>query len=545
MPFRVYLNRHPSLEVPSLPNIEFKSIDRLNPDDRLLVDAWRYHRAGRLVDGKLLQLLGRHGVPYVPTITLTYEERSRLPDEEQCRAYIDECLQRRRGLLEDVREDLYQALQPVYQPFSMDDPKLEAMAAQPRYRTLPKTALLANSLFHQARLAQLKKLFLEALDQLKPFHPNHPEIKSQKIFPRWRPVSIRLQPIVVNQRIEHVGDALLWHAVDTSLLFLMAAEHLNRVRQLKGCPLSTLRYDVNFSVGEGVEVHYPEEYLALAAVGAALHAVGFCERSIYLQLAGRPLMGAKTPQHVHQAIHQAIDLSRTLARQATHLSPLSRMVILGQAEYPNGSGWPALKSEEGRVVHDLVRLFHVVRFFDFWTQPWLSRLCFSREDIIAYLWNHSCYFEGNPIPFPTAQPFDRAMVEELLAFLAPWELGEKVYLFEPGDYTLPLYVGRVYQYLRSYVPLISVLKDERSGKTYPFGRFLLDIPSCRGYFMEKRQIQSRLEYAWIGQLRIHDTLIGAADIAAFQDPLLSHSRIPERKEPPLPWEEERGPEVLF
>jgi len=55
-------------------SINHKSLDRLHKDDRLLVDAGVFVKAGRKIDEKAIKLLAEYKVTFVPTISLTYEE---------------------------------------------------------------------------------------------------------------------------------------------------------------------------------------------------------------------------------------------------------------------------------------------------------------------------------------------------------------------------------------------------------------------------------------------------------------------------------------
>lgn len=513
-----------------LPNIEIKTVDRLNLEDRLVVDVENLHRSGRSVDAKLIQLLGRTQVPHVPAISLTYEEKKKLTTEEHQRAYIDDFLQKRNTPWEELRYELYQTIQEIYSAF---DEIANPYQTHHRFRVLNGDKLLKNRVppedraeirsaaeyfFSDARIARLTRTFQRILECWKGFSPNLPDTQSKRLFPRLNALSIRMQSIWDGSRIVRPGTALPWHATDTAYLYLASLYHLNRTREVMGCPPTGLKYNVHFSYGDGMVYRYPEEYLVNAAIGAAYHALGFCHPEVQQVLSRRPLLQASSPHKGVQQIQGAISLIRHLVKSHDNLSPMTRIVILGQSEYPDGSGWPQTKRDH--VVHEFVRLFHVVELYDSLTNPWYQKQVYSREDVIAYLWNNSEYYPEGQVGYPRSTPFDRSMVEQFLSILGPWQLGEKVYIFPYDDLSMPHFVGRVYQYLKSYVPIISVLRDERTGQTYPFGRYLLDIPNGQSFVIEDKQVKDRRSADWITQLRIHDMTVNALDIAKLYHPNL-------------------------
>lgn len=516
-----------------MPNIEFKSVDRLSTEDRLLVDLENLHRSGRPVDAKLIQFLGTRKVPFVPTISLTYEERKRLADEDSQRAYIDDVLEKRQTDWEKLRFALFEALKPVYRPFAVAD--FQACGGS-RGRVLSFSQLLrphlpreasqemravAEHILPRQRLSRILSILGELLEAWRHYFPRLPAFERLNPYPRLNTLSIRLQPQIENNRFLHNGTALAWHATDTAYLYLAALDHLNKTRRGQGYPLSTIQYDITAERRSSEFYHYPDEYLVHAALGAALHPLGFCHTSVLEHFCHRPVLHRDGLQTEQDLMCAAISFSSHIARAHSEVPSLARAVVGAQAVYPNGKGWPTIKP--GRSLHEFVLLFQAVEFYDTWTHPWYQRQNYSREDALTFLWNHSSYFDRMAVPIPAAATFDRALIEHFLGVLAPWPLGEKVYLFPADDLSTPHFVGRVYQYLKSYVPLISILKDERTGKIYPFGHFLLDIPNSCAYLMENRKVKRKIEQVWISRLRIHDITTNAADLEKFHHPLLERS----------------------
>jgi len=287
----------------------------------------------------------------------------------------------------------------------------------------------------------------------------------------------------------------------------------------QGLPVSTTRFEVGFGYGEGTVFCYPDEYLINAAVGVALHALGYCHKAILPLQASRPILNPSTPEGLKQIelLRSNVTVARHLVRDRKDLSPLVKMILVGQSEYPDGTGWPPTGSKI--TVHELVRLFQIVDFYDTWTNPYLSRSAFSREDVLSHIWSHSTYFPEGKAPFPSEMPFDRGLLEEFLNILGPYELGEKIYLYPWDDLSVPHFVGRVYQYHKSYVPFVSVPRDEKAGKDYPFGKMILDIAGSTVYHMENKHIVKKTELGWISKLRLHDTSISPADLNQFWDHL--------------------------
>ncbi|MFW5769267.1 MAG: hypothetical protein ACOCYA_04335, partial [Spirochaetota bacterium] len=141
------------------------------------------------------------------------------------------------------------------------------------------------------------------------------------------------------------------------------------------------------------------------------------------------------------------------------------------------------------------------------------------------------YMRGNSGPyaysreeFSPSPRFDSELLEEFVSVLAPYSVGEKVYLFEKGSRNAPAFVGRVYSYLDSWIPLISVLKDERRIKIYKYGQMLFYLPTSDVLIMSKGKVSKRSRVEWVKDLEIVDASISPGTIGEYADLLYGSER---------------------
>ncbi len=80
-------------------------------------------------------------------------------------------------------------------------------------------------------------------------------------------------------------------------------------------------------------------------------------------------------------------------------------------------------------------------------------------------------------------------------------------------------------YLQSHIPLISILKDERNGKQYPYGRLLMFIPA--GLIMQAKggKILKKTPLDWLKDLKIYDRKVNPGDISGYYDNILGKLRV--------------------
>ena len=101
-----------------MPSIELKSIDRLSAHDRILKDAGAFAKAGRLIDEKTIQMFAKHKISFVPTVSLTYEEREKIgSNQKEIDSFFQDYIRKRESELDNIRYKLLEKVQSVYVPF--------------------------------------------------------------------------------------------------------------------------------------------------------------------------------------------------------------------------------------------------------------------------------------------------------------------------------------------------------------------------------------------------------------------------------------------
>lgn len=506
--------------------------------ERLLLDAGVYAKAGTSADERIITHLGRHRVRVVPTVSLSYEERRAERGEEEL---IREFLAGQSGPFTTVRTRLYEKLKSCYVPFSEADSGFQApgkrkqivkgVLLEPRPEKLYLADIDAGSraILPEASVRYLRDGLTSLYAMLSRLTVRNRETRGKKRrIPRVGYHTIRLQTRYDGDRIATVGDAHVHHAVDCACYFLTAMININKERILAGAPLTEKRFDPNSSVEKETLFQYSQDFIVDAALGVLLHALGFAQSEIHQTVSTSTLIDgvSAAEQRRIKILQRNVTVLKNLIRDRHDISSISRMMLVMQKIYPDGSGYPP--PNENRYLHEFVRLFQIIALYDELTNPVTSHTPFSRMEVIQYLRDRAGSYLFDRERFTPQSRFDAALLEGFLRILAPFEPGEKVYLYNGERRNAFLFVGRVHSYLEEPIPLISILKDERSGKTYPFGRLVFHIPSSTGLFMEQGRVIKRIKADWIGGLQIHDLMLNPGRISEHQD-LLYGSEMPLAK----------------
>lgn len=525
-----------------MPSIERKSIDRIKAGDRLLVDAGVFAKAGQPISEKTIRLLARHKIIYVPTISLTYEERGTLDGKDEA-DYLQPHIEKVNGIFSNERQKVAEKLKNIFQPFKesdkifweagkkkqiSDDILLEKNPG-PLYQ--PDINAGSSQILSQNDFRFLYENMNSAYNRMAKMTRLEPETRGQKNrIPRQGYNSIRLQSYYDSGRLSTIGDAMVWHAVDTAFLFLTVMVNINKKRTVAGYPLSEERFDPDKSYEETTVFRYQPEMIVETAAGILLHSLGLMHASIHETVSAKPLYSREDPRGLKtvRLIQRNINVIQNLLRERREISSLSRMVSILQKEYPDGTGYPP--PNENKFIHEFIRLYHIVDTYDELTNPVVRKSAYSRLDVLAYLLNNSGPYVYNREKFAPSKRYDGALVQEFLQILSPFIPGEKVYLYLPENRSSSAFVGRVYSYLDSHIPLISVLKDERRGKTYRFGQMLFYIPGGNVLTMEKGKVAKKLKVPWVENLEIRDKSIDPADIAYYDDVIYGKERPLSRRQ---------------
>lgn len=520
-----------------MPLIERKSIERLTPNEILYTNAGSLLKAGQPVSDHVIGELAKRRVPYVETGRATKEEihaaggdRS-TATEALCRLISSN--QRRE--FHTLRERLIENLKTIYLPYSEEDRSFQGRS---RKKQISRGDLLEKNLNPLIRDdteagsaavvdANVLRFTREFINSFYAFladrEPLTPETrKKRKVIQRLHLSSVRLHTHFDGERINSVGDALAAQAADTMLLFLHAMVNLNKKRIIEGKPLSESKYRPELDKGTGGVYRYDEDFIKEAALGVALMNIGLAHKDVhrllptpYLEADNRAdLKKIRTIQHSVYAAHHLLDRE--------DISSIARMMATMQFDYPDASGYPP--PFKNRFLHEFVRLFQIVRTYDELTNPVLTRTAYNRMGVIRHLQRQSDeYAPSKAAPGEHAR-FDSNLVEEFLGVLAPYRQGELVFLY-PGDRRSEhIYVGKVHSYLDSHIPLISILKDEKTGKRYRDGQLLFYIPKSMLLVMQKGKVAKRSTLGWINELQIYDKHMDAGMLHEYEDFLFGRQR---------------------
>ena len=526
-----------------MPSIERKNIDRIRSDDRLLVDISTFSKAGRLLDDKAVKILVRHKALTLSTIKLTYEETERVkksngmldPDR-----IISDGIDNRTDQLMKLRYRLLEKVKSFYMPFR-ETHQIFNVSGKKKHLTLGKLleqepgplydrdikagseALMPpNDLKY---VGEIVKAIYGVMDRRIRPYPEPGKKKTKRLSLN----SIRLQSVYNADRLQTVGDALPWHAVDTALYFLFTMISINKKRIIRGRAMSLARFDPDKKTDINEEFQYPSEFIIEAAVGILLHKIGYYHDKIQQIVSSKPVfvLEDSRSQNNIRLMQKNYFIGRNMLKNRDDISSISRMMYSFQYEYSDGTGFPPVNDH--KFLHEFVRLFQLVDFYDEMTNPVIGKTAYSRMDVIDYIRKHSGYYSYGRERFIRQKRFDEKLFNEFLEVLAPYEMEEKIYIYPEKNTDEHIFVGRVYSYLNSYIPLISILKDERSGKRYNFGQLLMFIPTSMIMQAKGGKILKKLPLNWVKTLKIFDMPVNPGNISEYRDFIYGKERVLSKK----------------
>ena len=442
---------------------------------------------------------------------------------------------KKRKYYDDIRFNLKNTLQDFHEIFSETD---RAFSIPGKRNYLEENELFSRKLDSlnyeslqagSSRLIDKHKLkYINDLltrlqsfyDKLKPLESGSKEAKGT--INRIHMNSIRLNSVYDNSKMTTIGDSLIYQSIDTAQLFIHTFNNINKKRIIEGRPFSESRWDPTQRKTKQGIFQYKPELILEAATGILLHNIGNAHRTIHQIISGKPILSSQSKNDLRKIklIQKSVFLLKHMLDR-DDISSISRMICMLQKDYPDGTGYPL--PNENKYLFEFVRLFQIIDFYDSMTNPVISKSVFSRMDVIDYLIRNSGEYLYNAEKFEPQPKFDSSLVKEFLNVLAPFEINEKVYLYEKGKRNHPLFVGKVVSYPDSYHPLISLFKDERSGRTYHDGTVFIHIPSSSLYIKSAGKTV-RKKHPWIENLEIYDKNVNSGNISEYEDPIAGNER---------------------
>jgi hypothetical protein len=128
------------------------------------------------------------------------------------------------------------------------------------------------------------------------------------------------------------------------------------------------------------------------------------------------------------------------------------------------------------------------------------------------------------VEFPTPYRFDSDMLEEFLWVVAPYNVGEIVHICPKDRPEQADFIGQVYAYFDSPIPMVSILKDVRTGQDYNFGKMIWNLATKQIFLMEGNNIKKKTIASWLGDYKIMDLSLEAQSMDQYQDRLYGQYR---------------------
>ncbi|MBN1646680.1 MAG: hypothetical protein JW874_01490 [Spirochaetales bacterium] len=511
-----------------MPIIECKNLERLHSEDILIEDAGPLIKAGQKIGGRAEEL-ARHKAGVYKVISLTKEEKDRLLIDDSVEKNIQEKINRRNsGRMHQLRDRLRELLLDLHTPF---DEQQSLFSIPGKKSHIEADALLENEVDTLYRLEitaganriinKYKYKFItdvlreiyELLDKFKLREKGQREAKG--LMPRATMYSIRLNSRYEGERFSMLGDSTVNQAIDTTLCFLYAAINLNKARTAQGAPLSEDRFDPDKHTDANTKYQYKKELLVDAAAGILIHNIGFSHAGIHRLFSAKPVMAewSNDSKERIRKIQRHINVAKNLV-DSLDISSITKMMVNLQRDYPDGTGFPYLNSNKYK--HEFLRLFQIIDFYDQMTNPFCCPTVYSRQDVLEYIEKNSGKYIHNSYKFEASPRFDIDLFEEFLNILAMYEPGEKVYLYDRKNRSQHLFVGKVHSYTDSYIPLISILKDEKKNREYKDGQIFFSIPSSEAWLRQDGGL-TRQKFNWVKDLIIIDKNLDPGNMNEYED----------------------------
>lgn len=522
-----------------MPIIERKTLDRVNSEDVLYLDAGTLIKAGQKV-GDNISALAKYNVSFVTVVHLTKEERLKVLEDQSeslIQDYIEKKHREHRGSL---RARLRETLLDLHIPYSESDQSFnipgkraflsedDLLARKIESMNTLHVAAGSSRIINKYKLKFAVDVIAQIQSEYESLSPiQHGRREARGSVNRLHVNSVRLSSWYDDSRYRAMGDALVNQSIDAAFLYLHTFINLNKKRIAEGRPLSESRYDPSLGKSESGIYQYRPGLILDATIGVLLHNLGLAHQSVHQIISGKPLLSSEktADQKKIKTVQGSIyALKHLLDRD--DISSISKMMGVMQKDYADGTGFPS--PNENRFLYEFVRLFHIIDFYDQMTNPILSKTPFSRMEVIEYLIENSGEYRHSGERFTPQKRFDADLVKEFLDVLAPYEIGEKVYLYQRGKHNQPLFVGKVASYLDSHIPLVTILKDETKGQQYRDGTLFLHISSSSLYVRSNGKME-RKQYGWVNQLEIFDKNVDAGNLSDYEDEIFGKMRQVHKK----------------
>lgn len=463
---------------------EIKQIQDLNEQDTISARIGNLSKLGTKVNEKIIKILAKGNTPYIPVLkkeeNVSYEDLIKKINEE---------------ILNDdlnyLREKLIDNLKDVYKPFKEDDPIFFTKGKKPLMKINTLMEVEPNQIYWKEilegslkilprhKITSLQKILLEIYRYFDVQKLRTKEnLKDKKTLKKLYLYSARRDYEFFKGKIKTEGDSILLHSVDTTIYFLITIANLNKIRALKNAPRSTIKFFLDKTeYTEFTEFFYAEDMIIQAALGSLLHSIGLMHITILENIGNKISLKDKNLKEQHKLkiehLEKNINIAKNLFRIREDISAITKMIINGQKEYLDATGYPQLKIN--KFIHELIRIFCIIDTYDELVNPIIIKESANPLEAIKFLIENSGKYywsRKEPDEQTKNKKFDIKMLENFLTILAPFDYGQIVNV-NKKDNNENLFQAAVIEYKMSIMPNLSIIN--KNNQTYKIEEIIMDL----------------------------------------------------------------------
>ncbi len=201
---------------------------------------------------------------------------------------------------------------------------------------------------------------------------------------------------------------------------------------MKNAPRSTMKFFLDKTeYTEFTEFFYSEDMILQAALGSLLHSIGLMHITILENMGNKISLKDKNLKEQHKLkieyLEKNINIAKNLFRIREDISAITKMIINGQKDYLDATGYPQLKIN--KFIHELVRIFCIIDTYDELVNPIIIKESANPLETVKFLIENSGKYYWNrkePNEQAKNKKFDIKMLENFLTILAPFDYGQIV-----------------------------------------------------------------------------------------------------------------------
>ncbi|WPM06094.1 HD domain-containing phosphohydrolase [Borreliella sinica] len=463
---------------------EIKQIKDLSEEDVIFARIGNLSKLGTRVNEKIIKILAKGNTSYIPVLKKEEDESY----ETLIKKINEEILN---DELNYLREKLIDNLKDVYKPFKEDDPIFFTKGKKPlmKINTLMEAEpnqiywkeILEGSLkiLPRHKIISLQKILLEIYHYFDVQKLRTKEnLNDKKTLKKLYLYSARRDYEFYKGKVKAEGDSILLHSVDTTIYFLITIANLNKIRSLQNAPRSTIKFFLDKNeYTEFTEFFYVEDIILQASLGSLLHSIGLMHITILENIGNKISLKDKNLKEQHKLkiehLEKNVNIAKNLFRTREDISAITKMIINGQKDYLDATGYPQLKTN--KFIHELVRIFCVIDTYDELVNPIIIKESANPLEAIKFLIENSGKYYWNkeePSKQAKNKKFDIKMLENFLTILAPFDYGQIVRVAKENN-NENLFQAAVIEYKMNILPNLSIIN--KKNQTYKIEEIIMDL----------------------------------------------------------------------